>query len=382
MNETGMKVAAILLACSVLCCTACAFVAGEPQSDCSDAPVSSSADATDSAGWFYADGVLTIHREDVLTGYLDELLRDDEIAALTKIVVGGEMTEIPPYFAYLPFRTIHADVLTILVEEGVTTIGAYAFLTDIAGLKVEVSIPCSAVNMDEKALCWVWRANVDPNHPFLEDKQGCIIDTHTQTLLAVSEEHTNVTIPDDVVAIAASAFASQDTITSVTMPNSVISIGENAFDGCVNLKEFAISDKIEEIGFAALSGTAMDTVILPESLQSAGEVDSIWFQSRSLKTLIVTSPASYLKEAYFGWWPNLRYLVVMGAPPAELDIALAENEFRTGHDGNDKEAGTPDQFTIVYLNAYADLWAPNGETEWNGFPLVGIDSLDDLPPLD
>lgn len=39
------------------------------------------------------------------------------------------------------------------------------------------------------------------------------------------------------------------------------------------------------------------------------------------------------------------------------------------------------QCTLYYLNRYASYWAPHGETEWNGFPISGIHSLEDLPPL-
>lgn len=37
---------------------------------------------------------------------------------------------------------------------------------------------------------------------------------------------------------------------------------------------------------------------------------------------------------------------------------------------------------IYYLNTYKLSWAPNGETEWNGIPIIGIDSIADLPPVE
>ena len=70
---------------------------------------------------------------------------------------------------------------------------------------------------------------------------------------------------------------------------------------------------------------------------------------------------------------NLEQLVFLDAPPVQngIDDDTGSIGFVNGNQLT----------TVFYLNANSALWAPNGETEWCGFPLIGIDSLDDLPPL-
>ena len=57
-------------------------------------------------------------------------------------------------------------------------------------------------------------------------------------------------------------------MTSLTIPGSVASIGVLAFYDCSGLTNVTISNGVTSIGSSAFSETALETVILPDSMTS------------------------------------------------------------------------------------------------------------------
>ena len=66
---------------------------------------------------------------------------------------------------------------------------------------------------------------------------------------------TSVTIPNSVTSIGNLAFYDCSGLTSVTIPNSVTSIGDHAFSGCSGLTSLSIPNSVTSIGWSAFYGT-------------------------------------------------------------------------------------------------------------------------------
>ncbi len=81
----------------------------------------------------------------------------------------------------------------------------------------------------------------------------------------------NLVIPSGVEKINKDAFAACNSISSVSIPTSVIVIGEGAFGYCKNLKNVNISNGVLAIGQCAFENSAIESVILPSTLESIGE---------------------------------------------------------------------------------------------------------------
>ena len=64
-------------------------------------------------------------------------------------------------------------------------------------------------------------------------------------------ELTSVTIPNSVIKIGSSAFDNCSALTSVTIPNSVTKIGDLAFRDCSALTSVTIPNSVTEIGWFA-----------------------------------------------------------------------------------------------------------------------------------
>lgn len=99
-------------------------------------------------------------------------------------------------------------ISTVIIEDGVTSIGNYAF-DDCINL-TSITIPDTVTSIGEKAFFSCWGL-------------------------------TDITIPENVTSIGSSAFEVCGNLESITIPDSVTSIGQNAFKGCVGLVIYCYS---------------------------------------------------------------------------------------------------------------------------------------------
>jgi len=95
---------------------------------------------------------------------------------------------------------------------------------------------------------------------------------------------TSVTIPNSVTSIGAGAFDGCTGLTSVTIPNSVTSIGGSAFYNCSSLTSVTIGNSVTSIGSSAFNGcTGLTSVTIPNSVTSIGS--SAFYGCTNLKTV-------------------------------------------------------------------------------------------------
>ena len=107
----------------------------------------------------------------------------------------------------------------------------------------------------------------------------------------------SITIPDSVTSIGDSAFSDCNSLTSITIPDSVTSIGEWAFS-CCGLTSITIPSSVTSIGrYAFYKCTGLTSITIPDSVTSIG--DSAFSNCNSLKTISL-SCGSALKKSDFG----------------------------------------------------------------------------------
>ncbi len=199
---------------------------------------------------------------------------------------------------------------------------------------------------------WIGLLNATP-----EEDWGAILDS-VQT----------IAFKEGVTVIQTAAFEHCHNLKEVTMSDSVHTIEEWAFDGCTSLKTIHWSKGLKIIEEEAFAECSIEEIILPKGVL---EIQANAFVDCNRVKRIVLPESVYLITGVMEL-ENLEQLVFLGNRPEKINGTSIERfEFYT----------TKQLFTVYYLNKNVEMWSPNGETEWYGMPIIGIDSLEDLPAL-
>ena len=237
------------------------------------------------------------------------------------------------YSSQLPWRSYANAITTVVIEDGVTSIGNYAFsgcsgltsveiptnvtsigdyaffectglttvtfdgtptLVSIGGSAfwgsglTTVTIPASVTSIGNNAFqnCGsLATMTVAGENKVYDSRNGCnaIIEKNTNTLIAGC---INSTIPASVTSIGDEAFNCCSGLTSVTIPAGVTSIGNYAFNSCSGLTSVTIPASVTSIGnyaFDCCSG--LTSVTIPASVTSIGE--GVFEYCKNLATITV-----------------------------------------------------------------------------------------------
>ena len=159
----------------------------------------------------------------------------------------------------------NTDVTSIVIEEGVTSIGNEAF--HLCRNLISITIPKTLKSIGNNAF-------------------------YDCTSL------TSVTIPGNVESIGESAFYYCDNLTDVTLQDGVKSIGDAAFIWCNNLTNIVLPNSMTSIGYYAFKDcTSLTSITIPDSVTSIG--NDAFYNCSSLKTISLSCKSS-LKRSNFG----------------------------------------------------------------------------------
>ena len=174
-----------------------------------------------------------------------------------------------PWFSY------RESIKTVIIKEGVTSIGNYAFV-DCSKL-TSVTIPSSVTSIRYGAF-----SNCDglKEVHIADITKWCTLSFgsyHANPLYYANNLYVNgslvtdLIIPNSVTSIGAFAFYGCSSLTSVTIPNGVTSIGHYTFHGCSSLTSVIIPNSVTTIGESAFSGcSSLTSVTIPNGVTSIG----------------------------------------------------------------------------------------------------------------
>ena len=198
---------------------------------------------------------------------------------LTSVTIGNGVTTIGDSAFY------NCDGLTsVTIPGSVTTIGEGAFAS--CYYLTSVTIPDSVTSIGDSAFYWcesLTSVTIGNGVTTIGDSAfncctGLISLTIPDSVTTIGDDAfsdcdslTSVTIGNSVTSIGGWAFFSCDSLTSVTIPDSVTSIGDSAFYWCESLTSVTIPDSVTSIGYSAFYGcSGLTSVTIPDSVTSIG----------------------------------------------------------------------------------------------------------------
>ena len=190
----------------------------------------------------------------------------------------------------LPWKNSRTSITSIVINDGVTSIGAHAFDGCKNTNLTSVSIPETVTNIGKYAFanCTYLATITIPNpNSVTSIGSSAFAMTAWETgkvglvyagkvaykYYGTMPADTHIAIAEGTLGIAGDAFSSNSTnLKSITIPSTVTNIGENAFYGCSNLGTVTIEgNSLKTIGtYAFYNCRNLETVTIPNSVTSLG----------------------------------------------------------------------------------------------------------------
>lgn len=224
-----------------------------------------------------------------------------------------------------------SDVRKVIIEPGVTSIGALAF--EQCKYLESVEIPDTVTRIGDYAFdgCMALKSVALPDslreigiNPFCQcrklEEVTLSADNPAFTLqdgMLLSREDCRLvfrcagydsgacSIPEGTRIIGSSAFAGCDELVSVNIPEGVTEIGSSAFSGCDSLVFLDLPDSVVSAGNYAFSGCyTLLRITLPEGMTSIGT--GAFLRCRRLETLSFPLSLSFLGNCPLGSCESLK----------------------------------------------------------------------------
>ena len=145
----------------------------------------------------------------------------------------------------------NCDFKSIIIPEGVETIGVQAFNSAGSAEMEIIEIPNTVTSIGDKAFsgCNITSITIPGS-----------VKTIGKKVFEYCDKLTSVTIEEGVETIGKGMFFMCERLSEVNIPNSVKYIESEAFAECQPLKSIIIPEGVESIGFNAFSSTELNTV--------------------------------------------------------------------------------------------------------------------------
>lgn len=273
--------------------------------------------------------------ESVASGTLDTGLTWNLTKSNTLTISGqGAMPDFDSA-AEQPWSDYSSQIREVVIEEGVTSIGACAFW-DCGVIGAEIASSVERIG----------------NSAF----QG--------------SQLISVTIPSGVKTIGDSAFYKCQNMSSVTVHDGVETIGQNAFNACTRLSSIELPGSIGEVGAAAFfqCGELRNVTFAPGSKQ-VKMGDNMFMQCYKLMGVTLPARIDRISE---GMFQNCMFLVGLEIPQGTQSIGGSAFASCSGL----STLVIPDSVTSIGIAAFSncslqDIYYTGSEAQWKSISKIG-----------
>lgn len=262
-----------------------------------------------------------------------------------------------PYYYYssAPWNSQRDKIKKIIIENGVTNIGAGAFeecknLTSVTipnsvtsinydafdgcSALTSITIPNSVTNIGGGSFdgcSGLTAIIVEKGNTIYDSRDNCnaIIETNSNSLILGCKntvipnsvtnieggafkdcsELTTIIIPNSVMSIGGGTFSGCSRLTTITLPNSVTSVGESVFRDCNNLTAITIPNSVTNIGSSAFARcTNLKSINIPESVTTIGS--EAFLDCSGLTAITIPNSVTDIESRAFEGCSNLTAITI------------------------------------------------------------------------
>ena len=337
---------------------------------------------------------------------------DTETGVLT-ISGTGDMTNY--LYGQSPFYS-NDNVKSVVIENGITSIGMHAFSNCISLTSVIISDSVTNIGDSAFSSC-VNLKNVKIPNSVTSIEFSAFNDCTSLTTITISDSVTSIgpyafsrcisltsiTIPDSVTSIGYGAFSNCKSLTAIEVsdnnknyfsingilfnkdkfeliiypagkknreykiPNSVTGIGTFAFSGCDALINITIPNSVTSIGWSVFEYcTSLKSVTIPDSVKYIG--DSAFLSCDALTSITIPNSVTSIDYCAFKWCENLKDIYYLGTEDAWNEISI--------NSGNECLTNATIHYNWVVENPLVTNENETSFTVYNSIAL--IDSVEDV----
>ena len=183
----------------------------------------------------------------------------------------------------------------VIIPEGVTAIGAYAFSKALKSITLpdSLTVICASAFFSCESL------------QSITIPEG--VTSIGSTAFYGCKALQNITLPNSLTAIGDMAFNGCYSLKSIHIPNSVTSIGNRAFGACINLENVTLSSSLLYIGnFMFYECSKLQSIDIPENVNYIGP--SAFKGCSALKSLHIPEGVTFIGAEVFSGCNGLQSL--------------------------------------------------------------------------
>lgn len=261
-----------------------------------------------------------------------------------------------------PWQAYSSYVKSVIIGEGVTSIGDYAFY-DMQTLK-KVSFSDTVLSIGENAFYYTSLENVTIGNSV--ESIGYCAFSWCQSLVTV-------VIPDSVITIGNNSFSNCSNLKKVYFGDSVKTIDDCAFFECYSLENVDIPNSVETIGNSAFEGCfAFTEIVIPDSVTTVGSC--AFLACKSVTELTIGNSLKAIDYSVFSSCLSLTSIVIPDSVEsignsafenctALTSVTIPESVTTIYQNAFHNRSGLPLDITVIcYENSYAHTYAAD-----NGF---------------
>lgn len=280
----------------------------------------------------------------------------------------------------LPWEDYKRDIYDVVIEEGVTGIGNFAFCecTNLTSIHIPKSLKsigdfsfqkCDYIVDLHISDLGAW-CNIDfsttASNPLYNSNQI------VKKVYLNGESLTRLEIPDGLEEVKEDTFAGWSNLISVNVPDSVKTIGDCAFRECTSLTNVNIPNSVTDIGkFAFYECSLLMNIIIPDSVTKIGEY--AFSNCSNLMNVELSENILSIEAFTFSNCPKLRSIEL----PSHV-TSIGEYAFSNCYSLISAEI--PDSVTSIKDNAF-EFCGLSNITLGNGLKTIGASAFSNCADL-